>query len=634
MAAAVFFLWHEGKIRVSRSFLRRAVPLAAAGGLLVVLNWNLNPVYVKGAVENRQGILYEKWNSFSRVVVEKPRMAPPQYWGKSPLSPMTPILQYFMNIDGLAGTTLRRFHSPADIAHLAFDVANIGYFIRPRGGALIIGAGGGRDVQSALLFGQERVVGVDVNPFFIRLHQKELRDVSGIAANDKVFLTADEARSYIARTHENFSIIQMSLIDTWAATGAGAFTLTENNLYTLEAWTLMLDHLKPGGIFTVARTFNPLVPHEIGRTLSLAVATLLKRGVTDYQRHIALLASDAACVVLVGRDPFTEEDIKTLREVADQMKYTYFVEPGKAPKNPFYREIVSVKSVDELKTIAVESPFNFEPTTDEKPYFFNNLRLEKILLPIRYPGITTGNVIATTTLLLLILTLAVLAVLTVVLPLFVWGRKHEGGKVLWSGAFYFCLIGAGFMCIEIGLIQFLAVFLGHPAYALGIILFTLILSAGCGSFASDRFPLSNNRKLFALPVVMCLCILAVRVLILFTIHQLAAASMLAKIFFSILILFPMGILMGYFFPTGMHLLKIMKQAQTPWYWGLNGIFGVLFSAMAVFFSIYFGISTNFYIAAILYALTLPCLVLIRRKKSGAADDMTQEPVLQENQENR
>jgi len=615
IVSAIFFLWHKDKTWISRSFLWKAIPLAILGISLAILNWNLNPLYVKGQSESRDSILYEKWNSFSRVSVQKPRMDEPQYWGKSPLAPKTPILRYDMTIDGLAGTTLRKFQKNEDIQHLAYDVVNTVYFLRPHGGALIMGVGGGRDIQSALLFGQERVVGVDVNPFFIRLHQHELKNISGIAASGKVHLTVDDARSYVARTKERFSVIQMTLIDTWAATGAGAFTLTENNLYTLEAWTLFLEHLKPDGIFTVARTFNLRVPHEIGRMLSLGVATLLKNGVTDYQRHLALLASNESCVILVSRAPFSMRDIQILRSVADQLKYIYYVEPGKIPDNPFYREIVSVQSAEQLKKIAPEAPYNFEPTTDEQPYFFNNLRLGKIFMPLRHPGITTGNIIATTTLLLLIATLAILALITIVIPLFAWGRKQGDGKVLWSGAIYFCLIGAGFMCVEIGLIQFLSVFLGHPAYALGIILFTLILSAGCGSFISEKFPLSEDRKLFSLPVIMSICILAVRALIVFIIHKMVPASTTAKILLTILILFPMGILMGYFFPTGMRLLKIMKQAQTPWYWGLNGIFGVLFSALAVFFSIYFGISTNFYIATILYALTLPCLILIRKKKS-------------------
>jgi hypothetical protein len=88
-----------------------------------------------------------------------------------------------------------------------------------------------------------------------------------------------------------------------------------------------------------------------------------------------------------------------------------------------------------------------------------------------------------------------------------------------------------------------------------------------------------------------------------------------KILVSILVIFPLGILMGFFFPTGMKLAQATNTAETPWYWALNGIFGVLCSALAVFISIYFGVSQNFYLGSFCYAVLVIVLYHKHRNRS-------------------
>lgn len=163
------------------------------------------------------------------------------------------------------------------------------------------------------------------------------------------------------------------------------------------------------------------------------------------------------------------------------------------------------------------------------------------------------------------------------------------------------------MFVEIALIQRLSVFLGHPVYALGILLFTMIASTGIGSFVSEKVSLSNRRVLFAYPVIAAAGILAIRFVLAWLLPAMLTSSMTLKIFASIVVIFPVGMLLGFFFPTGMRLLRSAASSDTPWYWALNGVFGVLCSALAVFVSINVGISANFYIAAICYLAILPAL---------------------------
>jgi hypothetical protein len=163
------------------------------------------------------------------------------------------------------------------------------------------------------------------------------------------------------------------------------------------------------------------------------------------------------------------------------------------------------------------------------------------------------------------------------------------------------------MFVEIALIQRLSVFLGHPMYALGVLLFTIIASAGVGSFVSDRLPLDRRPWVFIYPAVIALGVVAVRFALPAVGSRLVAAPMLAKIPAAVGTIVPVGLLLGIGFPTGMRLVRAARAHETPWYWALNGIFGVLCSALTVFVSIYLGISTSLYLGAACYILVSLCI---------------------------
>jgi spermidine synthase len=619
--AALAFARRDPLFKHRRLCTLSIITLVAVAGVNSMSVYGIRPLVAKNLIQNPKFLLMERWNTFSRVALYKGEMGPPQYWGPSPVAPPNGnVFQYHMNIDGDAATTLRRFSSLEDIAHLRYDVTNAAYYVRPHGNACVIGVGGGRDVQSAILFGHETITGIDVNPIFIDLVKNRFREFAGIADHKGVTLVADEARSYLTRTKETFSTIQMSLIDTWASTGAGAFSLSENALYTVEAWKVFLSRLSDDGIFTVSRWHNPDNLGETGRVISLAMAALFSSGITDPSRHIALVTADKISTLILSKRPLGAADLDTLEKTAQALRFTLAVVPGKTPENPILRDIVSARSPSALQTAIAGKPFNFEPSTDEKPYFFNMFRLDRLTEAWSIgPGVTKGNAVATIVLLGLILSLAVLTIATIVVPLAVaprLGRGMEGhSNIIWPGAIYFSLIGAGFMCVEIALIQRLSVFLGHPVYALGILLFTIIASTGIGSLISERLPFRSLWIAFVLPVVSAAAIIAVRFGLTGLVAGMITAPVLTKILLSIAVIFPLGLVMGFFFPTGMKMLKLSAAGETPWYWALNGIFGVLCSAIAVFISIYGGISINFYIGAVCYAALVPCLMFMRTIKS-------------------
>jgi len=243
--------------RIGNSLLALAVTLCGLAIVNAGTVHGLQPVVVKSSIDTRMDVEHEKWNSYSRVHVGYPVKAPPMLWSPSDRMPETlSVWQRPLDIDGSAYTNMFGFDGKTDDASfLKYDVTNAAYSIRDTGRAAIIGVGGGRDVLSARYFGFRDITGIELNPIFIDLltRRQPFAGFAGLSELPGVHFHVDEARSWFARTEERFDLIQMSMIDTWAATGVGAYSLSENGLYTLEGWRHFIDALAPTGVFTVSR---------------------------------------------------------------------------------------------------------------------------------------------------------------------------------------------------------------------------------------------------------------------------------------------------------------------------------------------------------------------------------------------
>lgn len=614
-AAALIYARNAPAFRLRGRAWALLLVLVAAVPLNASSRYGLRPMIVKGRVDSASDLMTERWNSFSRIAVFPRLTAPSVYWEKSLIAPTDPTEIHMMHIDGEAGTLVQKFARKSDIAYLGYDLTSFVHYLRPTGPVCVIGVGGGRDLQSALLFNHEKVTGVEINPIFIDLLQNEFREFAGLAAREDVSLIVDEARSYLSSSSDTFSVLQMSLIDTWAATGAGAFSLTENGLYTVEAWQTFLSRLDADGIFTVSRWFNEKNLGETGRMLSLAVASLLNEGAEDPSRHIALITGKHIATLLVCKRPFTEAEIEKLKFACSELWFTPSLYPGAPPSNPVLASILAARSPEALQAVVDGQDLNYSAPTDEQPYFFNMLKLSQmrpdfLLRKVEETGVLSGNVTATLVLLALIAVLSLLVVVTILIPVMLPPRRPRSiappppRSPVWPGALYFSLIGAGFMFMEIGLLQRFTIYLSHPVYTLGILLFSIILSTGIGSFLSESVPVEGRRGFMILPLILSAAILAAQAIFPDLISRTIVWPIAQRIPVVIASIFPLGLLMGFFFPIGMRLAQRGSEAHTPWYWGLNGVFGVLSSALAVFCSIYVGIRASFYVAAACYLLLL------------------------------
>ncbi|OPY88306.1 MAG: Spermidine synthase [Smithella sp. PtaU1.Bin162] len=574
----------------------------------------LRITWVRGSYEARP--LYEKWNSFSRVAVWGDPNVPrcPEVQGLSPVYQRGEIIkQLHVDIDANASTVMTAFNGDlSGLEYLKYDITNFAHYIRPDSKVLVIGTGGGRDILSALVFQQQSVLGIEINEDIIKILNKQFGDFSGhLDQRPNVHFVNDEARSYIARTKSRFDIIQASFIDTWAATSAGAFVLTENSLYTIEAWKIFLHHLTPRGVLTFSRWYYRNLPGEMYRLTSLASASLMDSGIKNPRGHIVIvrrmfgIKQDAplgAGTMLVSREPFSDQDIEVVEKMARDLQFEIMLTPHYAADKTF-EAIASGRALD---TITSKFPINIAATVDDSPFFFHMLRLCNIL-DWKSLGVGEANANAVFVLVMLLLTVTGLSVLCIIIPLLLTTQKTTLKGALPFFVF-FMAIGFGFMLVEISQMQRLIVFLGHPVYGLSVVLFSLLLSSGVGSYSTRKInDLQVERSAFVRLSIL------LTILCLFGIVSRSVLSMFEaspnewRIILSVGMLFVLGFLMGMPFPLGMRLAFMRSAAIAPWLWGINGATSVCASVLAIIIAISLGISTTFWVGFACYFIALIAL---------------------------
>jgi hypothetical protein len=601
----------------------------------------LRLMWVKGQYEARP--LVERWNSFSRIRVigDANRVIKPSGWGLSATLPADKSArELHLDIDSYAGTELTWYNGdPGTVSHLRYDVTNVAHYLRPNSRVVVVGTGGGRDVLSALVFNQREVTGVEINESIIDLVTRRFGDFTGHLDRDpRVRFVNDEARSYITRLNNRVDLIQISLIDTWAATASGAFVLTENSLYTTNAWRTFLDHLAPRGILSVSRWYYADRPGEVYRLATLASTVLMQRGVARPGDHYAIVRArpaaagngpDGVGTMLLSRDPLSAEDLDALETVASRLQFEIVQSPRYSADDTF----AAIASGSRLEDAIAAHPLNIAAPTDDTPFFFHMLRLRDVFKISRWhdQGIVRFNMTAVGILGVLMVTVTILTTACIVLPLMVARSKDRALRVgsdvsprragsldpagdrashasadISSHLLYFAAIGFGFMLVEISQVQRLAIFLGHPVYSLSVVLFSLLLSSGIGSLATARLssrPQSSTRVLLLLVVVL----VAFGSITPVVVRYFDATSTATRIAVSVAILLPIGFFMGMAFPIGMRRALSEAPSIAPWLWGVNGAASVSASVLVVVIALGAGIAAAFWVGTACYLVALAAL---------------------------
>jgi hypothetical protein len=585
---------------------------------------SFSPVLVKNEIDfqGKYG-RFEKWNSYSRIRVTRPHMMFPELWGPSPkLPPETSVPVAIISVDGLPDST-EIFHYEGtrnSIDFLRYDLANLAYHLPNIHKSAVIGVGGGPDILAAHLFGVNDITGVELNPIIVDLHTRNplYKDFSGLTAIPNMKLHVDDARSWFAATDEKFDLEQMTVIDTWAATGTGAFSLSENGLYTLEGWRAFLRTLNNDGVFTVSRWYGPAEIDETGRMIGLATAALMDAGIKDARPHLFVATSGHLATLVLSKSPFTGEQLRSLHDAVSEGGWSELLSPDRSSDSILLRQIVDCHDLASLNRVLGSTYLDLTVPTDERPFFFNQLRIFDIpglVTAVRNErnnvggGVWWGNLMASAVLVMILLISIIAVIATILAPLRSATREYPRSLIV-AGTLYFSLIGMGFMLAEIALLQYFSIYLGHPIYSLGVCLFSLILASGLGSLVSDRLNLNSRGKLLAWGCVVVVCLVVMERVLPSIFQATTNRERLVRISISLAAIMPLGFLLGFAFPTGMRLVSAVNAQPTPWFWGINGATSVLASVLGVICSMSFGINVTMLISAACYLLVIPTSIAL------------------------
>lgn len=529
-------------------------------------------------------------------------------------------------IDSTAATVMMKYTGKhEEIDFLNYDITNSAYRMRKVGSVAIIGTGGGRDILSALAGGARHILGIEMNSNIIHLLADIYCDFAGLCDDPRITLVNDEGRSYLLRQNRQFDLIQLSMIDTWAATAAGAFSLSENGLYTVEAWRGFFSRLTPGGMLSLTRWYVPNhFKDELYRLMALARAVLLAEGIADPRRHVAVINSNTSrfASVIISRSPISEKEIQNLTRFAEARKFTMLLSPYDSAND----DLTAILSSDapvlppSVQTVDLSAPY------DDRPFFFNTSGFWQSIKTILTPsseqraaqkdvGMIAMNVRATEMLLYIFGCVLALTVLLIVFPL--WRHESRVELTLHNAPYlaYFAMLGLGFMCIEVAQMQRLMIFLGHPTYALVVVLCSLLVSSGAGSFATERIGLARAGRFL---VALCAVLILVGAVTVPLLHYYRGDPTMVRISIALLTLIPAGFFMGMGFPFGMKLAdRNGRMALTPWFWGVNGATSVLASVLALIVAMFNGISTAYWCGTACYLLAAALFHRISRRTTAA-----------------
>jgi spermidine synthase len=499
-------------------------------------------------------------------------------------------------------------------AYQATSVAN------PR--VLTIGVGGGFDILTAIRFQAASVTGVEINAATVKILREIDHDYFKSWVDDpRVSLIQAEGRHYLSRVHTSYDILQLSGVDSYTGTPGAAHVFSENYLYTAEAFDLYIARLTPEGILNVMR-LETHPPAEMFRALVTAVGALRRAGVTHPASNVIMVLEKGGnfAALLVKRTPFTADEEARVSDWAKNNPYlTVAASPSdlNTPPENAYKTFLRLDDPRRERIFAMSYPVNIQPVSDDCPFFFRLTRWRDVWS--RSSGPTP---MLEFTLVALFGLIGVVAIVCIALPLVFFELDHLRTRDAPRYGAYFAGIGIGYLAVEIALIQKFALFLGHPNYALSVVLSALLLSSGVGALFSREFTLWVGGSRFV-AYALCFVVLGEHLLVFPYLPFAIAWPFFVRAGLAFVLIAPVGLALGTFFPAGLEQTKEVAPRFASWAWGINGIFSVLSPVLSVAVATTFGTTALLVAALPVYLLATAALPSVgsaasRGSASGAA----------------
>lgn len=585
--ATLLFSTHRPDFWKTKTFSLGLTSILAVS-LLIICNSEFHILTIKDAPakglyqhmhsDPKLHIVFTRWNSYSRIDgVEG--VAPPH------------IARIYIDSD--AWTNVVNWDGKIESMEEAKEwFRYIPFHLEKEPKTLIIGPGGGVDVLLSLVAGGKRATAVELNPLIVDFVRHYREKAGNIYNNPNVNLIIDEGRNFISRSNEKYDTISLSFVDSWASVSSGGLALSENYLYTTEAFHEYFEHLTNSGIIVVIRW-----QVDIPRLVSNSVSMMQEYGIPPEEagNHIAILLADVPkkneptqMIFMVKKTPFTKEEsgeIKNLSSKYNPIHIPYLV--SSSPYNELFSGRISPaefyshfdKKVDPVRD---DSPFYF---ANEKPYGIPTYLMRFLLIPI-----------------------------TATFLFFAFSYSSEAKKNTETTLFilYFIALGLGFILLEISLLQKFILLLGHPIFTLSVILFSLLVSGGIGSFLTGRFKEGViPKRIFVVCSLIFFISIIYALALPYLIHVFLPFSIQTRIAITFTLLFPLGLLMGMPFPLGIRIVgSSLKAGGIPFYWGLNGIMSVFGSIAAIMIGVGLGFTITTLVGSASYLLAAFCATIL------------------------
>ncbi|MCL5773206.1 MAG: hypothetical protein M1536_02360 [Firmicutes bacterium] len=545
-------------------------------------------------LDNPAKVNFTGWNSFSRVDAFSP--VPPTAWGLSPAFKGNIPPQIGITIDGDGFTSIVNFDGALDkISFLDFTPSSLVHQLKKGPDSLIIGSGGGIDVLTALKNREEKITAVEINPIICYLDKEKYAAFAGrLFENPKIRLVTAEGRNYIKKTGDSFDIIQLPLVDSWAATYSGAYSLTENYLYTGEAILDYWRHLKENGILSISR-WEYVNSLQISRICVTALEALEKTGIKNLKDCTAIIKSGNLVNIMLKKGKFTASEKAFIEKFARERQFQMLYLPG---MNNYYSSLLDTQT---YRIAVAESPLDISAPTDDRPFFYLDKRFD--LLPVYISNWMQGlapipPVFAI--LFVIIISAFIFSIIFIVLPLKVKLPGERGGGRMFLWGLYFCFLGFGYMILEVSFMEKFILYLAKPGYSLSIVLFSLITSSAMGSFLSGAIKKPLKSRLTFAVLILAFYIIFLKFFLPAIFSQTLYLPLAVRALISAVLLFPAGLVMGMFFPLGIEALQKESDFLVPWAWGVNGCASVVGSVITIFVAIGMGFWFTIISALLLY----------------------------------
>ncbi|TET63954.1 SAM-dependent methyltransferase [Candidatus Aerophobetes bacterium] len=524
-----------------------------------------------------------------------------------------PQLALFIDADSMSAIT-NFAGDPKNLRYLDYTSQALAYHLLEKPEVLILGSGGGSEVLTALYHEVRSVDAVEINPQVVDLVREEYGEFSNhIYSRPDVHVKVAEGRGFIQASSKKYHLIQIALLDSFAASSAGVYALSESYIYTVEAVKEYLRHLRPGGILSITRWLK-MPPRDGIKLFATAIEALEEAGIDDPSSHLIFIRSWATSTLLIKNSSFTASEIQKVREFSEERLFDIIwyegIESGEVNRynileEPYYYEASSRILSPDRDSFYRDYLFHARAATDNSPYFFHFFRLKSLPHLLRtmgaqwVPFMEWGYIVLVATLVQAV----VVSIFLIILPLFF--LKEKRAKRSKSRVFvYFVSLGLAYMFMEISFIQRFTLFLSYPIYAAAVVIAGFLFFSGWGSYLSGRFSLASSFKI-SMAVG---AIIVVSLVYLFFIDDIFSFFISSpdsvKILVSLLLISPLALFMGMPFPVGLTTVSSESPPLVPWAWGINGCASVISPVLATILAISFGFNLVVLCALLLYLVAV------------------------------